>query len=57
MVRLMKCYNGLEGSLRFIADITYNYDGEKTVEGLKELIDEVRQEALRALELKEKENG
>jgi hypothetical protein len=44
-----KAYQGLEGALRLIADIAYDYDGCKTVESLKKLIDEIRNEALVAL--------
>ena len=48
------CYKGQEGCLRFIADIDYDYDNAKTVESLKVLIDEIREEAIKGL--KEKDN-
>lgn len=47
-------YNGYEGALRLIADIAYGYDNQKSEEGLKELIDEIRNEALKALKSKDK---
>jgi len=36
-------------ALQLIADIAYDYDGYDSVEELKELIDELREIALRAL--------
>lgn len=48
---MINYYNGKAGALKFILDITDDYDGAKSVEALKELIDEVRMESFRALEL------
>lgn len=47
-------YKGQEGALRFIADIAYDYDNAKTEKQLKELIDEMREIAIKGLEMKEK---
>lgn len=44
-------YNGYKGALKLIADIAYNYDNQKSEEELKKLIDEIREEAIRALKL------
>ncbi len=49
----MECYKREEGALRYIADLAYNYDGNETIKELKRLIDEIRHEALKALEFKE----
>lgn len=49
----MECYKGQQGALTYIADLADDYDGEKTIEGLKGLIDEIKEEALKALKLKE----
>lgn len=46
-------YKGHEGCLKLIEDITYDYDNCKSVETLKDLIDEVRVEAANALTLGE----
>lgn len=46
-------YKGCRGALELIADVAYDYDNAKTVKSLKALVDEIRQEALRALELGE----
>ena len=48
-----KFYQGQEGALRFIADIANDYDGCNSVNSLKDLIDEIRGEAIKALEEKE----
>ena len=42
-------YKGHKGKLLFIADILLDYDNQKTVEGLKGLIDEAREVALKSL--------
>lgn len=49
-------YKGQQGSLRFIVDITDDYDGCNTIESLKKLIQEVRKEAIRALKEKDDYN-
>jgi len=41
------------GALQLIADIAVGYDGYNTIEGLKELIDELRAIALLGLKQKE----
>jgi hypothetical protein len=48
-----KFYQGQEGCLKFIADIALDYDGVKSVEGLKTLIDEIRKEAIKGIAEKE----
>lgn len=45
----MGYYNGTRGALRFIADITDDYDSANSVEGLQFLIQEIREEVIRAL--------
>jgi ATP-dependent 26S proteasome regulatory subunit len=52
----MSDYKGHKGALQFIYDITDDYDGYNTVEGLKSLIDEIREEVLSALKLGDKYN-
>lgn len=47
-------YKGQEGALRLIADLAYDYDNAKTEDQLKELIDEMRNISIKALEIKEK---
>lgn len=49
-------YKGQEGCLKFITDIAYDYDGCNTVESLKELIDEIRKEAIQGIIQKENYN-
>jgi len=46
---MSECYKGQEGCLKFIVDILDDYDGCKTVETLKELIDEARKEAIQGI--------
>lgn len=41
-----KFYRGNRGTLLYIVDILYDYDGYEKVESLKGLIDEVREIAL-----------
>lgn len=40
---------GLENALDLIADIAYDYDGYNTAEGLKSLIDEIREIAIKGV--------
>ena len=47
-------YEGLEGALQFIVDISYGYDNAKTEIDFKELIDEINTEAKKAIKFKEK---
>lgn len=42
-----------KGALQYIADVALGYDGYKTEEGLKGLIDEIRVVALLGLKQKE----
>jgi len=53
---MINYYKRQQGALRFIADITDDYDGYNTIENLKELIREVRKEAIRALKEKDEYN-
>lgn len=46
-------YKGHKGALRLIADIAVDYDNARSEKELKELIDEIRKEALTALKLGE----
>lgn len=48
-----KFYQGQEGCLKYIADLADDYDGAKTVESLKKLIDEIRTEAVKGITEKE----
>jgi hypothetical protein len=52
----MSYYKGQQGALRYIVDITDDNDGCNTIESLKQLILEVRQEAIRALNEKDDYN-
>ena len=50
-----KRYKGLEGCLQYISDISDDYDGcGNNVKELKELIDEIIDEAYKGLEYKDK---
>lgn len=46
-------YKGERGALRFIADITDDYDNACSTQALYDLVDEVRRQALKALVLKD----
>lgn len=52
----MEDYKGYQGALRFISDISFDYDGCNTVDSLKSLVDEMRSEALEALKLGDEYN-
>jgi len=53
---MINYYKGQQGALRFIADVTDDCDNCNTIESLKELIKEVRKEAIRALKEKDEYN-
>jgi len=46
-------YKGQQGALKFIIDIADDFDGCNTIESLKELIIEIKGEAIRALKEKD----
>lgn len=48
-----KCYQGQEGCLGYILDLADDYDGARTIESLKALIDEIRREAVQGVVKKE----